>query len=342
MDLIIESPRSLVARPVSRPPALSTGEVLVEVNRISLCGSDYRLYDGSYGGPKSYPIRFGHEWAGRIVETGRSSRFSPGDRVTGDCSKWCGGCQWCQSDKNLCDRIEKFGITVDGFSLPLRAVQEKYLYADQFGLDNKLLALVELFAVARRGIRAAESSLRRDTPVLVIGAGAVGLATQLILKHDLRLENVVIQEASPNKTASVADRVPDCQFTAGWTVDNWNRSFTYAEIVAAAKYPVVFECAGGTSALNSALLQCRMGGLMICFGLSAVSAIRTDLIVTKRLTLCGSIGGTGEFDAAMQFLAAHGDSVRALVTHEYPITQAGAAFEQTISCAERIKTQLLF
>src|SRR5271165_602292 len=159
MDLLIESPRQVAFRPSVAVAKFGAGEILLEVNRISLCGSDYRLYDGTYSGPRQYPIRFGHEWAGHVVEIARGSKFSPGDHVTGDCSMWCGGCDACESDKNLCRRIEKFGITVDGFSTSLRVVREKYLYADHLGLDSKLLALTELFAVARHGIRAAESRL---------------------------------------------------------------------------------------------------------------------------------------------------------------------------------------
>lgn len=342
MNLVIESPRNVVSRPSAPVAALRPSEVLVEVDRISLCGSDYRLYDGTYGGPKNYPICFGHEWAGRVFDAGPDSRFSPGDRVTGDCSKWCGGCDGCQTDKNVCRRIEKFGITVDGFSMRSRVVHEKYLYGNQFELDSELLALSELFAVARRGVRAAEASLHSDTPVLVMGAGAVGLATYLILTRGLGLKDVTLAEANQDKITSVARRMGDCRFAEHLYAGPWNRSFSYSEVISAAKYPVVFECAGGSGALNSALFACDLTGLVVCLGLGASSSIRTDLIVTKRLTLFGSIGGTGEFHSAMQFLAEHGRAASALITHQFPAADARAAFEETIDCAERIKTQLLF
>lgn len=342
MDLRIEAPRQVISEVGGRPPVFRPHEVVVEVERISLCGSDYRLYDGTYGGPKTYPIHFGHEWAGRVVEAPHGSRFSPGELVTGDCSKWCGSCDTCQLDKNLCRHIEKFGITVDGFSRRWRAIEERYLYAGTPGLDGRLLAMAELFAVARHGVRAAESRLRADVPVLIIGAGAVGLATYLILRHELGLTSAVVAEANAGKLANVADRVTGCRLIDNLPFGAWDRSFGYSELMAAAKYPVVFECAGGASALNSALLACEVAGLVVCFGLGAPSVVRTDLIVTKRLAVHGSIGGTGEFAAAIEFLTAHGRSAEQLITHEYAAADAGAAFEQTLACAERIKTQLLF
>jgi len=341
MDLVIESPRKLVSRPPA-PRALHRYEVLIKVDRISLCGSDYRLYDGTYSGPRNYPIRFGHEWSGHVIEAPRGSKFSPGDHVTGDCSKWCGDCDECEFDKNLCRRIEKFGITVDGFSTSLRVVNEKYLYANELCLDSKLLALTEMFAVAWRGVRIGQSRLRRDTNVLIVGSGALGLATYLILKLGLGLENVVLTEARQAKIACVTRRIADCRFVENLSTGPWDRSFTYSETSAAAKYPVVFECSGGEAALNSALFECALGGLVIYLGLSSLSAVRTEFIVTKRLTVCGTIGGTGEFSAAMQFLTAHGGFAARLITHEFAAADAKAAFEHTIDCTSRIKTQLVF
>ena len=49
---------------------LRKGEALVEVRAVSLCGSAFSLFDGKYKGPHTYPIRFGHEWSGRVVSTG--------------------------------------------------------------------------------------------------------------------------------------------------------------------------------------------------------------------------------------------------------------------------------
>ena len=70
-DLLLTAPGELRAA-VSVPPlpALGPDDVLVEVDRVTLCGSDHRLFDGTYGGPRRYPIRFGHEWSGRVVDTG--------------------------------------------------------------------------------------------------------------------------------------------------------------------------------------------------------------------------------------------------------------------------------
>src|SRR4030042_2443190 len=91
------------------------GQVLIRINNFNLCGSDLRIYEGAYSGPMRYPIYVGHEWAGKVEAVGEGGKhLRVGDHVTGDCSLWCGLCPYCARDKNLCEKIEKVGITRDG------------------------------------------------------------------------------------------------------------------------------------------------------------------------------------------------------------------------------------
>ena len=45
-------------------------QVLVRTHAVGLCGSDIGLYQGTYEGPKNYPIYFGHEWSGTVEAVG--------------------------------------------------------------------------------------------------------------------------------------------------------------------------------------------------------------------------------------------------------------------------------
>ena len=96
------------------------GQVLIRIDNFNLCGSDLRIYEGTYSGPMRYPIYVGHEWAGRVEAIGHGVKhLKAGDPVTGDCSLWCGTCPYCAHDKNLCEKIEKVGMTRDGASRPV-------------------------------------------------------------------------------------------------------------------------------------------------------------------------------------------------------------------------------
>ena len=74
-------------------------QVKIAIKRVSLCGSDMALFKGSYSGPCRYPLVFGHEWSGVVLQVGRNVKdVLPGDFVTGDCSKYCGKCNNCSKD----------------------------------------------------------------------------------------------------------------------------------------------------------------------------------------------------------------------------------------------------
>ncbi|WP_316525659.1 zinc-dependent alcohol dehydrogenase [Kitasatospora brasiliensis] len=339
-DLRLTGPGKLdlaEARPPSAP--LGPDDVLVEVDRITLCGSDHALYAGSYGGPSSYPLRFGHEWSGRVLDAGANGRALLGRWVTGDCSRWCGACPRCATDRNVCERIEKFGLTVDGFSTRLRTVDRRYLYADTHDLGPGLLALSEFFAVADHGLRRVDP--KPEDRVLVIGAGALGLASYLLLTGAYGVGPVELLEADPAKAAAVAALLPSAPVrTVEPEAQGDPAGGGYAALTAGARYALTVDCSSGAGGLTTALTAAAPCGRVLCFGLRRSEALRTDLLVAKALTLVGSIGGTGSFVRVQEFLAGHREQASRLITHRLPAERAADAFE--LDPRTRIKIQLLF
>jgi threonine dehydrogenase-like Zn-dependent dehydrogenase len=341
-DLLLTAPGELRAADRVPPlPALGPDDVLVEVDRITLCGSDHRLFDGTYGGPLRYPIRFGHEWSGRVVDTGPNGASLLDRWVTGDCSRWCGACPRCTTDRNLCRDIEKFGITVDGFSSRLRAVDRRYLYPDICDLGAGLLALSEFFAVADHGLR--RLTPHEDDDVLVIGAGALGLASYLILTHHYGVGSVRVLESDPAKAARVKELFPGALVEPPPPLED--DATGYEAFARDARHSLVVECSGSATGLNSALVLARTLGRVLCFGLRHSTEVRTDLLVLKGLTLIGSIGGTGSFADVHAFLDTHREQAARLVTHRFTADAAEQAFAPAAADEQadvRIKTQILF
>lgn len=66
-------PREAVVEEVE-PPVAGPGQVVVDVERVGLCGTDLEFYTGEMAylkqGHAGYPIRLGHEWCGRVVYIG--------------------------------------------------------------------------------------------------------------------------------------------------------------------------------------------------------------------------------------------------------------------------------
>ena len=68
--LIIDAPRSARVRAVS-VPAPGPGQVLVDVRRAGICGTDVELFTRELPyfdqGKSSFPLCPGHEWCGTVA-----------------------------------------------------------------------------------------------------------------------------------------------------------------------------------------------------------------------------------------------------------------------------------
>ena len=71
----------------------------------------------------------------------------------------------------------------------------------------------------------------------------------------------------------------------------------------------------------------KPGGVLGCVGMINQVEIPQKLIVTKALTVVGSIGGTGNFEEAMGFLRGYPQYAEMLISHHFPIAGFEGAFE---------------
>lgn len=336
----IEAPGKAVLRTGMPDEKLGSHEVRVHIKRVSLCGSDYKLFDGKYNAPGTYPVIPGHEWSGEVVETGTDViKVEAGDHVTGDCSRYCGKCSNCMSDRNLCQSIEKFGLTIDGFLRSEAVVNEKYIYKTGRQLSFKAAALAEPVAVAYHALSGLSID---DIPgkVLVIGCGAIGIAAYLLLKYELKVKDLYINDLN-DKRINCLDRI---------TGEKSQRYFystkgiinSYGGMYAEGGFNLVCEMSGSPEAFNTALEVSSPCGTIVTTGLYGEASINIGLITMKRLTVKGSIGGTGEFEKSLQFCQKYQNIIKQLVTSEYNYKNYRDAFIQSHMDSSNIKTQIVF
>lgn len=79
---------------VPDPRILNPRDAIIEVTSTAICGSDLHLYDGVIAGMQAGDI-LGHEFMGRVVETGRDSPLEKGARVVVPFTISCGHCYFC-------------------------------------------------------------------------------------------------------------------------------------------------------------------------------------------------------------------------------------------------------
>jgi threonine dehydrogenase-like Zn-dependent dehydrogenase len=165
-----------VADPVAGP-----GEVIVDIHRVGVCGTDVEFWTGEmtylHEGHAAYPLRLGHEWCGVVSALGIGvDEAWLGRRVTGDTMLGCGHCDRCLSGHhNVCARRFEIGIR-GGFPGALAerlAVPASALLQLPANVDDSAGAMVEPGGNALRSVEAA--ALAPGDRVLVLGTGTMGL-----------------------------------------------------------------------------------------------------------------------------------------------------------------------
>lgn len=182
-------------------PALAAGEAVVRIEAVGICGSDMHAYHGH--DPRRQPgLVMGHEYAGTIVDGPGKGR-----RVTGNPLITCGACDYClQGRDNLCANRTMVGMTRPGAYAEFMSTPTSTLIELPDGLEPARAALAEPAATALHALAVASRALVRPLPearVLVIGGGAIGMLTALLLRSS-GVGTVWAAETNPLRRDSLA------------------------------------------------------------------------------------------------------------------------------------------
>ncbi|SEH01038.1 Threonine dehydrogenase [Nonomuraea solani] len=172
------------------PPVAAPGEVVVDVERAGVCGTDAELFTGGMSylrtGRSWYPVRPGHEWCGRVTTLGDGVPAQwLGRRVTADTMLGCGHCDRCRAGRHhVCGDSAEIGISRGraGALAERIAVPVTALHALPGSVDSTMGALVEPGGNALRAVRA--TRLGSGGRLLVLGTGTIGLLVALFAQAE--------------------------------------------------------------------------------------------------------------------------------------------------------------
>ena len=275
------------------PPRASAGQVVVDVARVGVCGTDTEFFTGEmaylHQGHAAYPLRLGHEWCGTVSAVGPDvDREWIGSRVTGDTMLGCGGCVRCLGGRqHVCDDRFEIGIR-GGFPGALAeqlAVPVTALHRLPDEIDDAAGAMVEPSGNALRAVRAA--ALRPGDRVLILGPGTIGLlAAQFALARGAEVQLMGL----PGRGLAFALALG---FAAGTR-----------EEVPLLPWDAVIDASHSADLPAFALDRVEPGKRVVYIGLSGTpSAIDTRTMVIKDVTAVGILSASGGLEGAIAGIA---------------------------------------
>ncbi len=317
----LHAPRDVRIEEVPTPKP-GPGEVLVRVRAVSICPSDWRLYEDGHasGVVPDHPMIQGHEFSGDVAALGEGMSGPPvGTPVAVEPSWPCGECDVCRAGlTNLCRHIvfpsfpQRDGALAEYIACPAHAV-----YPLPPGTSYTVGALIEPLGVAIHAVRLA--ALSPDTRIVVLGAGAIGMCVVMVARaRGLRQMAVVEPLAGRREWPARLGCTPVAA--------------SHEELMATGlEGEVVFECSGESAAVEQAMQVTRPAGKVVVVGIPHPDRVTFDSTIPRRkeLTVIFSRRSRNTLEEAIALLAWGQVDLTALPTREYSLEQAQEALEAT-------------
>lgn len=289
-------------------PRRADGEVLVQILRIGICGTDYHIFEGSHP-YLQYPRVMGHELSGEVLEAPDSSELRPGQRVVINPYISCGHCIACRSGKpNCCVRIAVLGVHRDGgmcerISLPAGNVYP----AGPLSLDQA--AGVEFLAIGAHSV--SRSRAAPGDKALVIGAGPIGLGVAAFAR--IAGCEVTVMDRDAERLAFAMSTIG----TAHAIMGGDTAAAAIAELTGGDGFTMVFDATGSRSSMETAFQYVAHGGT-----LTLVSVVNEQIGFSdpafhqREMTLAGSRNALkGDFAHVVAAIADGSVPLDKLITH---------------------------
>lgn len=328
----VESFGRPLAQVLRETPQPQGSEVIVRVGSCGVCHSDVHLHDGYFdlGGDARLdmtrtvkpPRTLGHEIAGVVVAVGPDARdVKMGDRRVVFPWIGCGECSLCHAGhEHLCNAPKALGVHRDGgFADHVVVPHARYL------LDYGNLAEEQACTYACSGLTAF-SALRKagaigpGDPLVIIGAGGVGLSGIRLAKEMFGIEPIV---AEIDKGKWEIAR----QAGAGQVIDPSADGALKALLKSTGGAAAVIDFVGAGSSFAFGFGALRKGGKLVCVGLlGGATPVVPAMVSMKAVSVIGSyVGSLAEMQDLMAL--ARSGALPDMPLTQQPLANATAALE---------------
>ncbi|XP_029950553.1 sorbitol dehydrogenase [Salarias fasciatus] len=315
-------------RPVPEP---GPNDVVLQMHSVGICGSDVHYWQHGRIGDfvVTKPMVLGHEASGRVVKVGSAVKhLKIGDRVAVEpgvpremdeffkngrynLSPTIFFCATPPDDGNLC-RFYRHSANFC-YKLPDNVTFEEG-------------ALIEPLSVGIHACRRAGVTL--GSTVLICGAGPIGLVSLLVAKA-MGASKVIVTDLSAERLAKAEELGADFHLKVT-KADGPQQVAKSVEDLLGAQPNCSIECTGAESCLQTAIYSTRSGGVVVVVGHGApMVTVPLMNAAIREVDIRGVFRYCNTWPMAISMLASGKVNVKPLVTHRFPLEQAGEAFETT-------------
>ena len=321
-------------------PSPGPGEVLLQLGAAGICGSDLHYYfEGRNGNfVVREPLIPGHEASAIVAAIGQGvTRVKKGDKVAVSPSHACGHCEGCRDGREqLCANMKFLGSAsrfphVQGMFQEYFVMGERQCYPVGGDITLGELAFAEPLAVGLHAVNRGGDLLGKS--VLITGAGTIGCVTVLAAR---------LAGARKITVTDVLDRPLQQALTVG--ADAVLRADRDADALATPQFDVAYEVSGNFNALKSCVAATKRGGVIVQVGTLPHEPLPfvVNELMAKELDLRGAFRWGIEFDWAVDYISTRRVDVRPLLSGQFPLQDAVAAFAAAADKNKSTKVQVVF
>jgi threonine 3-dehydrogenase len=278
-------------------PKIRDDEVLIEVKATSICGTDMHIYNYDEWAQrrigKTIPYIFGHEVAGRIVETGKGVKgLSIGDHVSAETHISCGYCFQCRTgSEHICENVRILGVDTHGTFAQYLALPYRNAWVNDKSIPHWVATAQEPLGNAVHTVF--DGDIAGKT-VTIFGMGPIGVCAVGLCKL-AGAEKVIALDHHESRLKFAREFGADMVINSGGAESDIRKEIMDATDGRGAD--VFLEMAGSPAALKDGLATLRAGGRASILGVFSkpVELDISEAVVFKAARISG-INGRKMFD----------------------------------------------
>ena len=319
--ITLQQPGQFTIGDTATPNAPKSGEALVRVHRVGICGTDIHAYRGKMPFI-TYPRILGHELGVEVIAIGDGvTNVTVGDKCAVEPYLNCGHCVACRAGKtNCCTSLQVLGVHTDGGMRDEIIVPAHKLHPAN-DLNFEQLALIETLGIGGHAVDRA--GMRRDEWTLVIGAGPIGLS--VLQFAQLATKNLIVMDVNSTRLDFASEH-----FQIAHALRVEHEPLKRIEEITNGDLPTaVFDATGNAQSMMGAFKYVAHGGRLVFTGLIDADITFSDPFFHRReMTLFATRNSTArDFQRIMSQVRDGQIDTRPWVTHRAQAAEMIESFD---------------